>query len=146
MDPGWPSVSCAALPPSEPPREHLLHRGKIIRRADAGALDVEFAIQLFVRHTLLEHDHRADDGHALRVGDIVTFDAVGRRGQIQRGLQFGERLFLFVRIGLPLGAQGLQGLGGVLGGHLHQLVRLAHLSGRRIPLFRRRASTAATGR
>ena len=68
---------------------------------------------------------RRDGRFAAGVADVVTLDAVGWCWQIQRGLQFRQRLFLPVRIRLPLGAQGLQGLGRVFGCHLYQFTRLA---------------------
>ncbi len=44
---------------------------------------------------------------------------------MQGRLQLSQRLFLLVSVRLPLRPQGLQGLGGIFGSHLDQVMRLA---------------------
>ena len=120
------------LPPSESPRQHFLHGGEVIGRADGSAVreaplwgNIELAIQPLGRHTLLEDHHRADGGDSLRVRHIVALDTVRRRGQSQCGLQLGQRLLLLVRVRLPLGAQSRQCFRRVLRRHLDKFLRLA---------------------
>ena len=47
---------------------------------------------------------------------------LGGAGKPRAVLQLGQRLLLAVGIGLPLRFEGCQGLGGVLGRHLDQLL------------------------
>ncbi len=69
----------SAAPPAESARQHLLHRGEIIRCADH-ALDIELSVQFFVGHALCKYHHGADNGRSLGVRNVITFDAVGRCG------------------------------------------------------------------
>ncbi len=108
------------LPAAEAARQHFFHAGKIIRPLHG--LNVEAAVHALGGHALFKNHHAAHRGRALGVGDVVTFDAVGRFAQAQGLLQLCQRLGLTVGVGLPLGAQGAQRFGGVFGGHFHQLL------------------------
>src|SRR5579883_2353963 len=105
--------------------QHFLMAGEVVGAFDG--LDLEAAILAVLRTPALEDNHRADGVGSLRVGDVVAFDALRRRGQVERGLQFFQRQLRLLAVGQPLDTLLLQHLLRVLFDHLNQPPLLAAL-------------------
>src|SRR5579863_3178126 len=92
--------------------------GKVIWPFDR--LDFEATVLAVLRSAAFKDNHRADGIGALSVGDIVTFDAIRRRGKIERGLQFFQRHLRFLAVSEPFDALLLQHLFRILLDHLNE--------------------------
>src|SRR5579883_857889 len=111
--------------PPETAAQHFLMAGEVVGAFNR--LDLEATVLAILRSPALEDDHRADRIGSLRVGDIVAFDALRRRGQVERGLYFFQCQLRLLAVGQPLDTLLLQHLLRVLFHHLNQPPLLAAL-------------------
>ena len=105
----------------EPPLQHLLHGGIVIRSGQC--FDGELAVVPLQGLSVHKDHHGGYHIVAAQIGDIVALHPVGDGGQLRQCLKVGQRS------GHPLRFRGdaLHLFPGVLRGHLHQLGSLAPL-------------------
>ena len=110
---------------AEATAQHLLVTGEVVGAFDG--LDLEAAVLAVLGPTCLKDDHRANGVCALRVGDVVTFDALWRRGQIEGQLYLLQGQLRLLAVGQPFDALLCQHLLRVLFDHFNQAQLLAAL-------------------
>ena len=135
--------SCWLSQLRQPPRQHLAHRGEVVRHALLAAADREAPVVALLRRAALEDDHRGDGVRAHQVGDVEALDPQRQRVERQRALQLVERLDALLARALGLQPLLVQRQQRVALGELEHPALVAALGGAHLDAWRRAARPAA---